>query len=55
MKLDEEKSKSKKSRHSTRKRVLEKETFNEDDLVKPNENKLKPLEFDASHLANGHT
>lgn len=56
LKLDGEKGPFKKSRQGRRGGVaVGKAAISEEDLVKPNENKLKPLEVDASHLAQGQT
>ena len=54
LKLDSEKSKFKKSRNESRRKLLGKDTFNEEDIMRPNENKFKPLEVDTSHIVHGH-
>jgi tetratricopeptide (TPR) repeat protein len=53
LRLDEEKGRFKKSRQERRRGG--KAPISEEDLVKPHENKLKPLEVDASQLAQGQT
>jgi hypothetical protein len=53
LKLDSEKSKSRKTRTYTSSRKWQDKTNckdNEEDILKPHENKLKPLEIDTSHL-----
>lgn len=55
LKLDSEKYKFKRSRNEPKKNALTKEQINEDEIMRPNENKFKPLEVDASHMAQGHT
>lgn len=57
LKLDSEKSKTKMTRnyHSSRKwQDKGNSKDNEEDILKPHENKFKPLEIDTSHL-QGHT
>ena len=52
LKLDSEKTKFKRSRPNESRRKSTKENVNEDDIMRPNENKFKPLEVDASRIVN---